>query len=128
MSEPQTANQINSAQVGHVEIKPQTVPATKPPVNPPVAQKTRSAQPVKPTPIVRTPQPGWWSFSQSGLRDAVVKAVNDSTVPDGYKAAIVGSIQSKPAGMNSVFVDAHCHLQDGKEVVHITISAKSFLV
>jgi hypothetical protein len=82
----------------------------------------------KTIPIKKELPKGWFCFAKKGMRDAVLKAVNDSNLPPGAKQALVEEIQSLPADHNFIAVDAHRHLQGGKSVSHSSVTGSAVLV
>lgn len=113
-----TADQINLPQGGGIKItpNPQSVTAVK--KNPP-AQVVHKVQAPLPE--------GWFNFQSQGMRAAVVKKIQTSTLPDWWKAALIADIQALDATMNFVSVHAHRHLAKGKYVGHFTIGGKAIL-
>jgi hypothetical protein len=120
-----------------VIVPPQTVvealaaaPAVAKPVQPVAAPRknhTITAKAKRPAPVRPA---GWWALPAfAGTRDAVVKTIAASNIPDYWKAALTSRLAALDANYNFIKLDAHYVIgADGRENLHLTLIPSSVLL
>lgn len=73
---------------------------------------------------------GWWSLTNlSGSLEKVKAAVDASTIPDYWKAAIKADLDARcGADFNFVYLDAHYFTEKGNASLHYTATPDKKLI
>jgi len=122
-NQPQTAEQINIPQTGHVEIPM------------PGEMHPGARAPMLPKSTTSPKQEGWWNLPDLEGSVAGVAAAIDANadIPKHWKEAIKAEITAKcGSDFNFVYVDAHCCVgkgdEEGNTILHVHITPDKKLV
>lgn len=108
MTDIKTAEQINAAVLGKVDLSPTQLEAL-----------LRNAQ----KPITRNKPPGCWDLNGlSGSRTGVMKAIQaDAKCPQEDKDWICSKIAALPEQFNHVALHGYCHIEKGVWIFDMTL-------
>ena len=76
------------------------------------------------------PPPGWWSLrGVHGSLTGVLRAIAESSIPEDAKVYLTSRVKERCAGdLNFVALDAHFHVEGGKENFHYTVECSKKLL